>query len=717
MKHFLLFIIGFWGFSTYAQNLEQISSNDLELQFSETVVKHGNDWYFGTGGGVFKTSNNGQLWTEANTDLYSLLGELRVEDFLSNSGTLIGFNRWNGVISTSNGNFWVDATTGLPDNFEIMSRAVVIGDRILLAVDDNNGVDNEYAIYYTDNNGGNWQKGAVGDGWFEIYGGPDTAYVVVDNSFVGKTVDGITIDPNTFEAAYPGNSISKVFMLSDTLYVVGDGEFYRYNFEGKNWIDVGPNITNGIGFITVIESDNDSLYASVLGQNGLELVKSADGGNTWRDITPTIDMGLPFFLGGYASGNELMLCFIDAGMYYSPDGGDTFNKVGNGALATDFEELVAVGNNLMTSLFISGVYLSTDNGITWNASTNGLPSEEMLKHLYGFQVFDDVVYANFTTNPDENPDPDKVFFSTDGGLNWTELTMPEGMSNLRLDGVSGTTLFFDSYDGDVIKYFRMEKGTSTYTELTSLLPAGIKPVAISGDGTTLFMTGYDSESVIKIYQSSNKGDSWSLAMDGINTENLEIYNDNSWYFLITPEPGKAFTQINYKDWNRVLARWNGSQWVEVTANGLPYIDLNYIDYHNGYLYVSKWNDVLYVSSDDGDNFNEYPGLPQGLNVNDVAFLGSDLYVTTDKGIWKGSIPTSFRPLQKNSLIYNTLVDDVIRFSHSVDRVAVMNLSGKVVYQQNNSGISFDLGNLDSGIYLIKAISGKDVITDRIIKVK
>lgn len=711
----------------------QLTGNDLELPFSETIIKHGADWYVGTAGGVFKSTDNGQNWVLINNNLYSILGRLRIEGFVSSGPNLVGMNRWSGIVTTTNGSTWTAFDdTNFPTNYFISETMVVVGSRILIVVLDNN--TNIWYLYYSTNNGVNWTQGATLTGADEevyIYSAGSMAYIVHDNAgiseFLGETIDGTTLSAPTFSPAYPGNDIEQVIKSDDFIIVNGETSIYRYDLISDGWTDLSSVWTNGIGFIAVAGNNNGRLYASVFeGDGNVGVHTSTDYGDNWSPLSPTIEIGQSFSIGIYATANEFMASFIDEGLHYSANAGVDITRSNNGALATDFNELIVSGSNLITSLFITGVYGSANNGSSWAKWNTGLPADPM-QHLNGYTTDGTALYANYFDSPDENPTPNQVFKSSDNGQSWTGLTPPAPSTNLQLLGTNGSTLFAFS-DDPALAYYTSSNGGTNWTDITAVivsdLPAAFTPTLVTGDGTTAFLAVFDTsvpnEKYPRVYTSANNGTvDWTLTMTGINTGNLQSFDDDdNDILLLTPSLGKAFFPIRYNNWDNRLFRWNVNTWEEVAATGLSDLDFESIAYHNGELIVSAWNNGVFRSSNDGDSFTEVGNLPDGLSANAMAFMGDNIYISSNRGLWMfdltTSIPKDIFETSSGHFHPNPTSGQVKLYDPAI-KVSIYAATGtpvKELIPQNNS---FDVSDLVNGIYIIVIQSKYGTTTSKLVK--
>ncbi len=729
MKQILL-IAWFMMVSPFVMHAQwiQLTGSDLELPFSETVIKHGTDWYAGTAGGVLKSTNNGQSWVLTNNNLYTALGRLRVEGFVSSGPNLVGVNRFDGIVTTTDGSSWTAFDdTNLPANYYIAQTMAVVGSRIIIVVLDNNA--NTWFLYYSTNNGANWTQGATltgADSEVSIYAGGTKAYVVHDNAgsseFLGETTDGTALSATSFTPTFPGNDIEQVIKIDNFLIVHGSRSIYRYDLINTGWTDLTDVWTNGIGFINVAGNSSDRLYASVFeGNNAVGFHTSTDFGDSWSPLSPTMALGKPFFIGMYATGDEFMASFIDEGLHYSSDAGVAINRRNSGALVADFDELVVSGSNLITSLFISGVYGSSNNGASWDQWNTGLPSDPT-QYVNGYATDGTALYGNYYDFPGDNLTPNQIVKSTDNGQSWTTVTPPAPSTTLQLLGANGSTLFAYA-DAPADAYYVSTNGGANWTDITANLPGSFMPTLVKGDGTTAYLVGFDTstpnEYYPRVYTSANNGTvDWTLTMTGIDTGNLQAMDQDENLLIATPAVGKAFFSIRYNNWEHQLMRWNINTWEEVTASGINNLDLESIGYHNGDLIVSLWNNGVYRSSNNGDSFTELGNLPEGLSANAMAFLGDILYISSNQGFWMYDLTTS---LPKQFSDANTLyfhpnpASGRVTLNQPASHVAVYTTTGVKVMAFQPQQNTLDLSDVPNGVYILVIKSDSQTLTTKLIK--
>jgi photosystem II stability/assembly factor-like uncharacterized protein len=728
---FLSFIIGLLT-NSIGQNWVQLTSTDLEIPFPETIIKHENDWYLGTAGGIFKTSNSGTSWSLANGNLYNTLYSLRIEGLYSSGPNLIGINRWGGIVYTNDGGVNWMKPTGIPDNAHISQTIALVGSNLVVVVYDYDAQTPAYHLYRSTNNGESWTKGnevigAIYDP--HIYSNGTTGYIVHTNlsdvdEFIGVTNDGINISSPSFTEAYPGSSIQdatidQIVFSGTGMIVAGDEAFYRYDLNGVNgWTDISSVWSNGIAFVSIAANESGKLYASVLeGDMSIGFHSSINQGDSWAQHTAPTTIGEPFAIGLYAIGNEFMASFIDDGVHYSSDAGANITKKNSGLLASDFENLYVSGSNMLTSLFISGIYGSTNSGADWEILDSGLPTTDALQRVYGYIHDGTNLYANYSTNPDDDPDPESVYLSSDNGQSWTSITYPAGVDNLKIVGKNNNTLYAMSIINSNALYFTTSDGGNNWNDITSNIPSDFTPTTVSGNGSITFLTGLGIDNKIQVFSSTDNGaTAWSNAMTGINVGNLDVMDSDDDILLIATT-GTAFLSIRYTGWNNKLLRWNINTWEEASTIGVSNLDLQSIGYHNNTLFISPWGDGVYLSTDNGDNFTKTSNLPNGLAANIFAFNGDIAYISTNRGIWQYTIPTSIDESPYNtsvSLTPNPAYDEV-SLNINAEEVKVYSLAGNLIKSISITGNKFSVADLNNGVYVIMITSDKQQFYSKLIK--
>ena len=227
---------------------------------------------------------------------------------------------------------------------------------------------------------------------------------------------------------------------------MGDG-VYKSTDAGKNWTHIGLDYTRHISDVIIHPTNPDIIYVAAQGaQYGPStdrgIYKSADGGASWQKVfyindktgasSLSMDMQNPRIL--YAAMWEhrrypwtMESGGANSGLYKSTDGGSSWDKLKTG-LPEEFgkagisvsranpERVYAVIEAEGTK---AGVYRSDNGGTTWEQVSD---NRELIQrpwyycHIFADPQSADTVYVNNL----------RMWKSTDGGKNYTEITTPHG---------------------------------------------------------------------------------------------------------------------------------------------------------------------------------------------------------------------------------------------------------------------------------------------------
>lgn len=252
--------------------------------------------------------------------------------------------------------------------------------------------DNGYAtIYHTTDGGITWErKGSADDvpdiPLQKVHAAGDDVWVVGfgrdgQKSAVLHTSDGGTTWTNHIPSEYENVKFQGVYALdSETVWVTGgaayDGQatILKTIDGGQNWTRQGWDIGGEIDHILGISAaDADTAWA--VGGDASFLLKTIDGGETWTN-EPNPQGGSPYDLNEvYAVSTSTVWVAGDFGIYWSTDGGLSWDKHNAGPYimgvsAVSSQEAWASGTG--TDLCI---YHTTDSGTTWTRidQLNGVP--------------------------------------------------------------------------------------------------------------------------------------------------------------------------------------------------------------------------------------------------------------------------------------------------------------------------------------------------------
>ncbi len=266
-----------------------------------TALHDGNYLYVAGRGGIYRSSDNGVQWTEANAGIYSVEANY-VFSLCESGGTLLAGTDYVGMYrSTNNGDYWYDVSTGLPEDTRISA---------ILAYDAKFYCSCGGGIYLSTDDGFTWEESSTGmpseTGIDVLVEEDDVLYAASYNRGIYKSTDagaswssvGASILSSVWALAVTGTTIYAAGTLTEGVYVSTDS--------GQTW----SLMDNGLSdeYIPVLYADSSVVYAGC--DNG-DIFYATAPGEEWK-IAGT----------GFRSGNSVHgLAVQDGALYAATNGG------------------------------------------------------------------------------------------------------------------------------------------------------------------------------------------------------------------------------------------------------------------------------------------------------------------------------------------------------------------------------------------------------------
>ncbi len=330
--------------------------------------------------------------------------------------------------------------------------------------------------------------GAVAGGvWKTIDGG--VYWENISDGYFGRaSVGAIAVaeaDPNVIYVGTGEATIRGDVSWGDGVYKSTDG--------GKTWRNVGLRDTHHIGQIRIHPKDPNTVYVAALGhafgpnaERGV--FRTTDGGRTWEKVlyvsnrAGAVDLAMdvtnPRIL--YASiwqvhrhFWELVSGGPDSGLWKSTDGGDTWENIsrakglpqegilGKIGVAVSPARPERVWAIIEAKDDQAGVYRSDDGGQTWKQLTSNrdlLARPWYYMHIFADPQDPDTVYVNNL----------RMWKSTDGGVNWTEITTPHGDNHgLWIDPRDPQRMINGNDGGACVSFNGGETWSTIYNQMTA----------------------------------------------------------------------------------------------------------------------------------------------------------------------------------------------------------------------------------------------------------
>lgn len=282
--------------------------------------------------------------------------------------------------------------------------------------------DDQRIIYVASASGGLWKTVNAGTTWESVFNGLSTI-----------SMGAVTLDPNNPDVVWLGTGEQNSVRSSQ----FGDG-VYRSKDGGKTWEHMGLEGSRHVGRILVHPDNSDIIYVAALGslwgpnpERGL--YRSTDGGKSWTQLlrpseyTGVVEVQMhpenPNVLFAATFQRERRMWSMigggeEGGLWRSDDGGDSWNRVGNGFPTTPVGRVgVTFCPNHPDTLYATavgpdgGTFRSTDGGDSWERRNAQIQSHWFYGELVCDPVNPDRMYAPMTP----------LLMSEDGGQTFNNI--------------------------------------------------------------------------------------------------------------------------------------------------------------------------------------------------------------------------------------------------------------------------------------------------------
>lgn len=318
----------------------------------------------------------------------------------------------------------------------------------------------------------------------------------------------------------------------------GDGFNEDWNLEGPG------NIGGRINAFAVHPTNNNIIYAGTASGG---IFKTTDGGTSWNPIFDnhpylaisdiTLDPSNPDIVyAGTGDHNISGYPFIGDGVYRSMDGGQSWSHLGLSnesiisRIIVDPTDSLTIYAAAMGLPFVRnndrGLYKSTDGGITWNQVlfvSNQAGIIDLVMDPFNSQILYTASWDRIRNNSESTvsgPNA-KIWKTTDGGANWTQLTsgLPSG-NQCRIGlAISENTagvlaaIYVDATSPyDLQGVYKTANGGTSWTNASGNLPAGF----LGGFGWYFGQIRINPSNInemwalgVQLYKTTNGGVSWS----------------------------------------------------------------------------------------------------------------------------------------------------------------------------------------------------------------
>ncbi len=252
--------------------------------------------------------------------------------------------------------------------------------------------------------------GSEGNGLFYTYDGAKNWQMA--SGLGQKTINAVAVDPNS----------------KCVIYAAAANEVHKSTDCSRTWSRVYFDNSEGarIGAVAVDQYDSSNIY---IGTSRGEIIKSQDGGGTWR-VIERIKNEIRSIIISPNDSRNIFTATKGNGIFRSLDNGDTWENLkknlkefkGN----TNFKNLVVLKGDpgLIFLATNYGVLKSSDNGDSWSKIELISPAKGAKINTIAVnpQNAKEIYYVTNTT----------FFRSLDGGENWTTKKLPTSGDGRKL---------------------------------------------------------------------------------------------------------------------------------------------------------------------------------------------------------------------------------------------------------------------------------------------
>jgi photosystem II stability/assembly factor-like uncharacterized protein len=289
--------------------------------------------------GIFKTTDVGLTWSQANTGIPYTLTQITSISGISGGFMSAGTSQFGSFISTNSGVNW---TRNYPGHYDGIARIVAHpGGRIFACPDGNSRF--KYLLYSADH-GEHWET---------------------TGSLINGTDVAIGVNGDIFNIGSQDRLGSGVFLSTDlgdtwtSLHCPGES-FERIHVTRQGTIVV---LTPFITWDYIHPTEKHYITRT-----------STDGGASW--ITYSLANDRMQIYEYTSTRNNFLFAGTDAGVYRSTDSGLTWAPTGLASpavrsFATNSSDVIFAGT------WVNGVYISTDYGVSWDSLNAGLTDKQI----------------------------------------------------------------------------------------------------------------------------------------------------------------------------------------------------------------------------------------------------------------------------------------------------------------------------------------------------
>jgi uncharacterized protein (TIGR03437 family) len=455
---------------------------------------------------LFRTSDNGQTWTNISNGDLQTENQLRV--ITSIGTTLYAGGSLGAYVSADRGVTWRRINQGLPSG-AIVSALTVAGTTLYGAAG---------SIVYR--LGGT----AISPVWTALTALPSGTTAVQSLAafanqtsttiLAGTAASGLYRSTNggqswAVASGIPIGSANIVSLAFNSTAVIAGasgifGNAYRSTDGGATWAQINhnPALVN-VRSLTVFQ---ETIYAGTM----TGVFRSANNGQTWTRMADSLLN--PFSTAVAASEIKLIAGTRGNAVSIIVDSSQSWLERQNGLTSKSINAVVASGTTYLAGTLGAGISRSLNQGDTWASASSGLPNGANVQALHISPTDSNAYIAAYG---------DGIYRALPQATGWTNIT--GNLTNKLVTSIvtRGTTIFAAAVTNPANTtitggVFRSTNNGQTWTSIVSGL-TNRNVLVLYSSGAALF-AGTDGGGV---YVSTNNGDSWTQASSGLTAQDVK----------------------------------------------------------------------------------------------------------------------------------------------------------------------------------------------------
>jgi photosystem II stability/assembly factor-like uncharacterized protein len=471
--------------------------------------------------GIYRSTNGGTSFTRTSTqstrDLVFKPGDPSIVFAGSKSGGVF-------LRSADGGATWTQITAGLPASTIAVRYAIDVSSAntnyvYAMATD---GSANLLGFYRSTDGGLNFTAMSTtpniagGQGWYDlaVAADPLTANTVYAAGIdIHKSIDGGVTWTNLTNV-YTGAAANThpdvhdlTFAGTSTLYITNDGGVYKTTNAGTSWSNVSTNLSIAQPYGIGLSATNANLIISGHQDNGTNLTSDLVN---WKLVAG--GDGMIGFI-DRTNDNIMYSSYQNGGLRRSTNGGASFSSFTSGFSGGYWVTPYIQDPITANVVYAGGTYVyKSVAGAAWTAIS---PSFSSVRWIDIARTNNQIMYVTNSTS---------LYKTTDGGINWTTLTLASGgMLHVHIDVNDPNIVYVSkaSYAGNGV-YRSTDAGVTWALWATGLpsLPVNTLVTEIGRPGEVYCGTD------MGIYYRNSSATSWtafSTGLPSIPVRDLEIF--------------------------------------------------------------------------------------------------------------------------------------------------------------------------------------------------